>query len=136
MDVNVEALIRENAALTIRTLGHCCPIDFGLNAESVAWVEGWIEHQRARPDFDGPLAERLTDVLGSFLGECMIEAYGGRWELIDGRWGLRLPHGSAAFPFTKVRKQLDMGLEGGESIASFYQVCGMIACGEIGVGGL
>ncbi|HEU4324458.1 MAG TPA: hypothetical protein VFS21_15055 [Roseiflexaceae bacterium] len=131
MDVNVEALIKENAALTIRTLGHCCPIDFGLNAESVAWVEGFIERQRARPDFDGPLADRLTDVLGSYLGECMIEIYGGRWELLDGRWGVRLPNGNAAFPFTKVHKQFDEGLDGGESVASFFQVFGMIARGEI-----
>ncbi len=131
VDVNVEVLIKENAALTIRTLRLCCPIDFGLNAESVVWVEGFIERQRARPDFDGPLADRLTDVLGSFLGECMIAAYGGRWAPIDGRWGVRLPNGSAAFPFTKVRKQLDEGLERGESVASFFHVFGMIARGEI-----
>lgn len=132
MDVDVEVLIKENAALAIRTLGPCSKLDFGLNAESVAWVEGFIERQRTRPDFDGPLADRLTDVLGSFLGECLIETYGGRWELIDGRWGVRLPNGIAAFPFSKVYKQLDEGLAGGESIASFYRVAGVIARDGLG----
>ncbi|MEW9550683.1 hypothetical protein [Nonomuraea sp. NPDC050783] len=115
--------IRENVDLAIEQLGPISDVDFGLNRESVEWVEGFIERRRARPDFDPEQVDGLVGVLGSFLGACIAAAAGGRWHKRDeDGWGVLLPDGSTAFPFTKVRKQLRDGVEAGESIASFYQV--------------
>jgi hypothetical protein len=85
----------------------------------VAWVEGFIERQRVRVAGDG-----LVDVLGSYLGEAIIAAaHGGVWVRgPDGDLGVRFDNGDIAYPFAKVSKQFDRGLEGGESILSFYTI--------------
>lgn len=123
MDDNGRQAIAHNVALTIEKLGPLSDLDFGLNEESVAWVDGYIERQRARPDFDLAEAGTLVAVLGSFLGECVAANAGGSWhQTEDGTWCVLLPGGNQAFPFAKVRKQFQDGNEAGESIASFYRV--------------
>lgn len=125
--------IQANVTFAIEQLGPVSDVDFGLNEESVEWVEGFIERQRERPDFDLDESGGLVGVLGSFLGACVAEAAGGRWHYMeeDG-WGVLLPDGSTAFPFAKVRKQFRNGLEGGESISSFYRIAvAFIATGKL-----
>jgi hypothetical protein len=108
-------LIRKNASLAMETLGPTSGIDFGLNRESVEWVEGFIERQRAREDFDLEAASRLVDVLGSFLGECIIANAGGGWRCDqENGWGIVFSEGNEAYPFNKVRKAFQNGLAGGE----------------------
>ncbi|MCK2215460.1 hypothetical protein MF672_016925 [Actinomadura sp. ATCC 31491] len=133
MDEQELQWIQANVELAIEQLGPLADAGFGLNRESVEWVEGFIERQRARPGFDPERVDGLVGVLGSFLGACVAAGAGGRWHCSDeGGWGVLLPDGSTAFPFTKVRKQLRDGVEGGESIASFYRV----AVDFIATGGL
>jgi hypothetical protein len=80
------------------------------------------ERQRERPELDPANLGVLADVLGSFLGECLVVATGGEWFRAEeiGAWGVRFPNGSAAFPLAKVDKQFREGLAGGESISGFY----------------
>jgi hypothetical protein len=118
-NTGIEQVAHDHAALVIERLGPLSDIDFGLNEESVAWVAGFIERQRVRDG--GGAHDGLVSVLGSFLGECLIARYGGRWEEIDGRWGVRFAQGSAAFPFAKVTKQFDTGIAGGDSILGFFR---------------
>ncbi len=48
-------------------------------------------------------------------------------------WAVLFPNGARAFPFTKVRKQLEAGLEGGDSIVGFYRVAiDYVATGKLG----
>lgn len=133
MTDNQVDLIKKNAQLVIEQLGPLSGIDFGLNRDSVEWVEGFIERQRAREDFDADNAGKLANVLGSFLGECIIANAGGEWQLSN-------PHGSAiafeevegcAYPFTKVEKLFRNGLEGGDSILSFYDTAQLLAQGKL-----
>jgi hypothetical protein len=86
-------------------------------------VEGFVERQRQRPDFDPEAATGLVSVLGSFLGECIAVNAGGRWEWSDEHgWGVLLPGDHQAYPFAKVGKLFADGLAGGESIVSFYDI--------------
>jgi hypothetical protein len=115
--------IEENVSLAIDHLGPLSDVDFGLNRESVEWVDGFIERRRAQSGFDLERADGLVGVLGSFLGACLVAATGGRWHRSgDHGWGVLLPDGSTAFPVTKVRKQFRDGGDEGESIAAFYRV--------------
>jgi len=115
--------ISANVQLAMEKLGPLSGIDFGLNRESVAWVEGFVERQRERPDFDAARIDGLVSVIGSFLGECVVVETGGRWQVGgDGNWGVLLPSGATAYPFAKTRKQFLNGLAEGDSIASFYSV--------------
>ncbi|MFI6484703.1 hypothetical protein ACIBH1_42750 [Nonomuraea sp. NPDC050663] len=130
-------MIEENVRLAIDQLGPLSDVDFGLNAGSVAWVEGFIDRQRERPDFDPERIDGLVGVLGSFLGACLVEAAAGAWRHTDDDgWGVRFPNNAVAFPFTKVRKQFLDGTEGGESISSFYRIAvDFLATGKLGSAG-
>jgi hypothetical protein len=130
-----EELIHENTQLVLEQLGPQSGIDFGLNGASVEWVEEFIERQRARPNLDPAAVDRLMQVLGSFLGDCIVAATGGVWQWSPehGAWLIRFPDDSAAFPFNKVRKLFANGREGGDSIASFYRVTvDYVAKGKLG----
>ena len=85
-------------------------------------MEGFIERQREKA---GPEASSgLVSVLGSYLGEAIIAATGAAWDTDDsGNLGIAFANGDMAYPFTKVGKQIEQGVEGGESILSFYNVC-------------
>ena len=120
--------IRANADLVVSQFRPLSGFDFGFDDRSVAWVEGFIERQRARGAADG-----LADVLGSYLGEAIISAAGGAWVRgPDGALGVRFDNGDIAYPFAKVDKQIERGLEGGESILSFYRISvEMVATGRL-----
>jgi hypothetical protein len=73
-----------------------------------------LERLHVRPVFaDEKLAERISQTLGSFLGECVIRCHGGEWREIDGSWAVDFGGGNAAFTFNKIRKQLGNGAEDG-----------------------
>lgn len=130
IDEETLAGLRGNAALVIEKLGALRETPLGYDAESVGWVEGYIERMRQRPGQDW---EPLVGVLGSYLGEAILDAAGGAWAR-DPELGLmiRFESGDGCFPFAKVRKQFDRGLEEGESIRGFYEVAtGHVAQGRL-----
>lgn len=118
--MNIEQQIQANVDLVIRTLGPESGVDFGLNPDSVAYVEGFIERQRVQID-DPERIDRLVSVLGSFLGACIITRYGGEWRETDLGLAVCLKGENYAYPFGKVRKQFNNGLAGGDSIAAFFR---------------
>jgi hypothetical protein len=128
------AMIRANAALVVDELGPISGIaGFDFGPESVAWVDGYIERQRQRMT-DPNAVSSLVSVLGSYLGEAIIQAAGGAWEVHErDEIGIRFDSGDWCFPFSKVAKQFACGTEdGGESILSFYNVSlGYIAPGSL-----
>jgi len=115
-------MIRANTAFAVEEFGKLRDEGFGLDADSVSWVEGFIERQRLRlPGGEEP--DGLISVIGSYLGEAIIVAAGGRWiEDDNGGVGVLFDSGDTAYPFAKVAKQFEQGLEQGESIASFYKI--------------
>ena len=120
MDNQFES-IKKNAELVIKQFAPLSAIEFGLNRDSVEWVEGFIERQRAREDFDPNNSQRLIAVLGSFLGECIIANAGGEWRVSETYGlGVAFPDGNFSYPFNKMGKMFRDGLAGGDSILSFY----------------
>jgi hypothetical protein len=115
--------IRANAEMVIRQLRPLSKIDFGYNLESVQWLEGFIERQRANENFES-MKDKFTNVFGSFLGECIVRCYGGNWGEQNGSMAVLFDGDNAAFPFNKVRKQLDNGLEDG--IGSFFDTIAVL----------
>lgn len=126
------AAIEANRDLVIAEFSKLADRPIGLDRASVEWVEGFLERRRAVSD-DG-MRRKLVSTIGSYLGEAIRESTGGEWAEIDGQGlGIRFPNGDACFPFTKVEKQLDQGLAGGESILSFYNVTvDVVAKGGLG----
>lgn len=48
--MEMEEMIKCNAELVVKQMREISDVDFGYNAESVAWLEGYIERQRIRRD--------------------------------------------------------------------------------------
>lgn len=127
-------MIRGNAALVVEELGPISGMAFGFGPDSVAWVDGYIERQRTRMT-DPKTVASLVSVLGSYLGEAIIHAAGGRWDVHErDEIGVRFDNGDWCFPFSKVAKQFASGTaEAGESILGFYNVSiDFIASGRLG----
>jgi len=97
---------------------------FGYNRESVKWLDGFIERARSTENSSSDGIEKLVQVLGSYLGECVIHAYGGTWKKQEGQWGVFFDDSNAVFPINKVRKQFQNG--GEDSILSFLEVIGEV----------
>jgi hypothetical protein len=124
--VTPQEMIRANAELVVGQLGPASGIEeFGYNAASVEWLDGFIERQRVRPEFaDEAEVERITQTLGSFLGECVIKCYGGEWREREGSWAVDFGEGNSAFPFNKVRKQFANGESDG--INSWFETIPLV----------
>lgn len=84
-------------------------------AEAIAYLDGFIERQRGGGD-----PGRLPVVLGSYLGEAMVQHYGGAWVQEEAGIAVEIRGGLTAFPFNKTEKQFREGAEAGQSIASFF----------------
>lgn len=126
--------IYENA---VRVIEGCASLSglgsrFGYNRESVEWLDGYIDRLRDSGKFkEEEQLKNLTVSFGCFLGECIKAAYGGAWREHNGAWGVFFKDSSGAFPFSKVRKQLENGSEF-HSILSFYDVLPRILSGRVG----
>jgi hypothetical protein len=128
------AQIKANVEFALQEFRELADKDVALDADSVAWVEGFIESARGRYiGVDGGVPEGLIGLIGSYLGEAIIAETNGQWiEDGEGRLAVSFPNGDAVYPFTKVEKQFEQGRAAGESILSFYTV----AVSYIAVGGL
>jgi hypothetical protein len=112
--------IHELAALAIQQFQSLVSFPFGYTAESVEWVDGFIERNRLSQSAEQQ--EGLVNVIGSYLGEAIIANYGGAWarDNVFETWGVCLGGENWAFPFAKVQKQYENG--SGDSIYSFFQI--------------
>jgi len=105
----------KNLAESVRT-----QLKLKYDADSVKFIEGFIE--RNKSSFDKEESKGLINSLGSFLGQCIIENYGGQWQIDEdnGSVAIMFDENNKAYPFAKVSKQFNNGLE--DSIYSFYTV--------------
>jgi hypothetical protein len=120
----VENTIKRNAELVIQQMSQVCGFTFGYDLQSVAWLDGYIERQRARAEITDKVVDGLINVFGSYLGECVIQNFGGRWENEEGQWRVSFDEQNAVYPFAKVAKQFQNGSE--DSIKSFFEVIPLI----------
>lgn len=114
--------IRLNADLVTKTFAQNNGVDLSFDEDSVKWLDGYIE--RNGKNWDEQTKERLSGVLGSFLGECIRLNFGGEWKMTEYGLGIVFDDGNAAYPFNKIRKQIDNGEE--DSIASFYSTIPLV----------
>jgi hypothetical protein len=103
----------ENLAETVRV-----QLNLQYDTESVKFLEGFIE--RNKNSFDKEQSQGLIHSLGSFLGQCIIDNYEGQWQHDTETDSIAIvfDNNNKAYPFAKVSKQFDNGLE--DSVYSFY----------------
>lgn len=99
-------------------------VDLRFDANSINWLDEYINSHRE--SIKAEKREAAVAAFGSFLGESVIAVYGGKWvESGDDQWGVKTVGGITAYPFTKVRKQIDDGSF--DSISSFFRAIPAIA---------
>lgn len=104
-------------------------VEVNYDMEGVRWLDGLIqrEHERNEP------ARRhgLIQVLGAFLGECIVRNIGGQWEKYEDTVWVRLGKESGVFPFHKVKKHLESGAAAGDSVLGFYHAVAAMNLGPL-----
>ena len=120
MEEKLKELAARFIAITAAEIG----VGLRYDEESVEWVEGYIERIRSSVGEDSVVP--ISNLIGSFLGECVIANYGGHWREMDGSWGVCFDEQNCVFPFAKVQKQFISGRGGGDSILGFYTIIPVI----------
>jgi hypothetical protein len=93
-------------------------ITVGYDEAGVRWLDGYIDRQRENGD--PQVKERLLNTLGSYLGECVRQTFGGDWvQDPNYGWAVKVNEKLSVFPFAKVRKQLNSA--DGESVLAFFR---------------
>lgn len=108
-------------------------VTLSYDEQSLEYLDGYILRNRnIIREKTGGKCTGSVNMIGSFLGECVIANYGGQWkQSANGDWGVRFENNSIAFPFTKVHKAFtEDGVS--ESIASFYKISKLFQEGKIG----
>lgn len=114
------AEIEANARLVCRTAAEELDAEIGFDRAGVQWLDGFIQRQHNQ----GPGQSEnggLADVLGCYLGQCIIATYGGSWRETATGLGVSFdPKHVVAYPLAKVRKHLQAGAS--DSVLSMFDV--------------
>lgn len=120
----MEQHILANAELVRKVAAEQLDTAVQYNEVGVRWLDKYIDGQRERASPD--VKEKLPNTLGSFLGECIRQTYGGKWvqDPMHG-WQVKINEGLSVFPFSKVEKQL-ANQDGDSVLGLFTAIPGMI----------
>ncbi len=110
--------IEANVQLVLATARDQFGLTLACDRDGAAWLHRYIEqqHQQGDPNLHGQLAS----VLGSFLGQCVIQSHGGSWQETEGQWAVVFSPGNAVYPFEKTRKHLTHGQANGDGVLPFF----------------
>jgi hypothetical protein len=91
-----------------------------VNAFDAAAVERLAEFiEGQRPTLKAADRQGVVMALGCFLGQCLVQTYGGTWaQGPDGTTGVGINQTSFFNPFYRISQQLDKGQP--ESVAAFF----------------
>ncbi|MFN3744846.1 MAG: hypothetical protein ACK4TL_09085 [Hyphomicrobiaceae bacterium] len=109
-------MIRANADLVLAVARDEYGQSFGFDAEGVRWLDGYLQQVHEQGGVED--TETFCDQLGSFLGTCIIETYGGAWQETEHGWAVVLDGDLAVFPFNKTLKHLTEGA--GDSVLGLF----------------
>jgi len=95
---------------------------FGCNTESVDYLDQFLTRQAAIVSKDEGSKNRFISLFGSFLGECVVTGYGGKW--VESANGLHIEVQSGGQvhivrPFHKVARRVESGAS--ESLVQYFR---------------
>ena len=89
--------------------------------KSVDWVDAkYIDFLAEKYHDDHDFMNRLVEIIGSFLGECIIINHGGLWQQEEGMGVIVFDDGSITRPFSKVHKRFLNGTA--DSLSWYYEI--------------
>lgn len=119
-DLEMEELagIEDNAERVVESCRTMTNFDFGFDDRSVKWLDGWVNRMRAHWTAKAD-CERMGWGLGSYLGEAVIRACGGKWAHDEDGWHVRFDGENRAYPMSKTLRHIANGPE--DSVYAFYR---------------
>ena len=104
----------EDLAHTVKT-----QLNLEYDEASVTFIESFIE--RNKQQIEKEQWNGLINSLGAFWGQCIIENFGGKWEMDQDLQSVCVAFDdkNKVYPFAKTSKQFENGLE--DSISSMYR---------------
>jgi hypothetical protein len=111
-------LIRANADFVIAEAREQLGEDIDYDEAGVRWLDGFIQRRHDSGAADDDTAG-LVNTFGSYLGECIVRSYNGRWQETEHGWAVIVDGDLAVFPFNKVHKHLTEGAA--DSVLSLYK---------------
>ena len=125
LDKSVLELIQSNAEFAVGYFSKLVGKPVGFDAYGIGCLSAYIQTMHEKGDKD--LYDRIVSVYGSYLGECLVRNFGGKWARVDDTEAIAFPgNGNVAFPFNKLRKHLENGKEAGDSVVGFYEAVGAL----------
>jgi hypothetical protein len=90
------------------------------DGHAIEVVDKLIEEQRKL--YLGKEREGLINSLGAFVGQCIIENFGGKWQFdpVSKNYCVSFDDENRIYPFVKVAKQFEHGSE--DSVRSFFRM--------------
>jgi hypothetical protein len=114
--------IRKNAQALIDNLGpHSGLSAFGYDADSVAFLDGFIDRQGEGIRSSPQGIDNFVSMAGAFLGEAVIATFGGEWQQKEGSISICIRAGDQyhlVMPFQRIHNRLMNGTE--YSLAYFF----------------
>ncbi|MYD10556.1 MAG: hypothetical protein F4X02_11005 [Chloroflexi bacterium] len=102
--------LREDAQLVIDVLSEKENIQLDYSADSVSWLDAYIEEHRAQ--LDEREKSLLQEKFGAFFGESIRHNYGGRWVKVNSdRWMIVFDEERQMSPFEIIGEHLDHHIE-------------------------
>lgn len=112
--------LREACGLFVK-LARDAGRELALDEGGVEWAEQYV--RAVRPVESADQLRVQTALVGAYLGECLIAAYGGGWSDADGEWAVDLGERGRVHPFRVTEAELK-GDDGGGSILSLFRSFG------------
>jgi hypothetical protein len=113
--------VRANAAWVAEHFGRQSGIEpFACTPESVDYLDQFLERQEEIVQESMESTYRVVSLLGAYLGECIIAAYGGEWQEGPEGPAIVIRSGTGIHvlqPFQKVYKRI---VNGAEDSLGFY----------------
>jgi len=107
-DATVLKQVHSNTRRVIEGMQEELQVTLQLDADSILWLDDYINKQRDLITKD--LRDQMIEGFGCYLGDSIIEVYGGRWVLHESQ-GLcvQLKTDAVALPFPAVARQFAPG---------------------------
>ncbi|MEZ5307176.1 MAG: hypothetical protein R2684_08540 [Pyrinomonadaceae bacterium] len=114
--------IKHNAELVRKVAGEQLDVEVGYDLAGVKWLDGYTQRQFENDKTEN--VDGLVSTLGSYLGECIVQTYGGTWAHSDYGWCVEFSNGNAVFPFAKIEKHLRNGSD--DSVLSLFETIPLV----------
>lgn len=134
--IDIARKARSGAARFIGVVRQLHGVELHYDRESVAWLSAHISSSRARwqREIDRDTYQGMRELMGCYLGECLVHVHGGRWVDFDGAAvEIKDPDGELhfAFPFSKVARHCAEGAA--EDVLAFFDAIPLLSTDESNV---